>query len=105
MAKVYNLEGSPSDHSPLLLCPEMQIRGTKRRKFRFENAWLTKPPCFQIIKNCWEEEVNSTVLQKLNSCAKSLDVWGKEITCCFSRRIKECKTRLKLLRGKRDASV
>ncbi|KAK1383484.1 hypothetical protein POM88_021219 [Heracleum sosnowskyi] len=27
LAKVYNLEGSPSDHSPLLLCPEQQIRG------------------------------------------------------------------------------
>ncbi|KAK1366627.1 hypothetical protein POM88_042188 [Heracleum sosnowskyi] len=26
MAKVYNLEISPSDHTPLLLCPEMQTR-------------------------------------------------------------------------------
>ncbi|KAK1366578.1 hypothetical protein POM88_042139 [Heracleum sosnowskyi] len=26
MAKVYNVEGSPSDHSPLILCPEIQFR-------------------------------------------------------------------------------
>ncbi|KAK1379690.1 hypothetical protein POM88_026434 [Heracleum sosnowskyi] len=31
MSKVYNLEGSPSDHSPLLLVPEEQIDGKERR--------------------------------------------------------------------------
>lgn len=90
-AKVYNLEGSPSDHSPLLLCPEVQQRANKKRSFRFENAWLTEPMCFQIIKECWKEESNDNVMQKLNRCADSLQVWGQEITGCFSRRIKECK--------------
>lgn len=33
MAKVYNLEGSPSDHSPLLLIPEHQMRGYKNDIF------------------------------------------------------------------------
>ncbi|XP_074356469.1 uncharacterized protein LOC141696188 [Apium graveolens] len=56
--KVYNLEGSPSDHSPLLLCPEVQQRGNKKRSFHFENAWLTEPICFQIIKECWKDESN-----------------------------------------------
>lgn len=37
-AKVYNMEGSPSDHSPLLLIPESLSRGNKRRPFKFENA-------------------------------------------------------------------
>ncbi|XP_074328314.1 uncharacterized protein LOC141666219 [Apium graveolens] len=31
MSKVYNLEGSPSDHSPLLLIPEEQAKVNKRR--------------------------------------------------------------------------
>ncbi|XP_074374335.1 uncharacterized protein LOC141714732 [Apium graveolens] len=56
LAKVYNLEGSPSDHSPLLLCPERHVRGNKKRSFRFENVWLTESMCFQIIKDCWEDE-------------------------------------------------
>lgn len=65
MAKVYNMEGSPSDHSPLLLIPEHLIRGNKRRHFRFENAWLTEAMCSQIIKNCWEMGGISTVPQKV----------------------------------------
>ncbi|KAL8119408.1 hypothetical protein AgCh_016796 [Apium graveolens] len=102
MVKVYNLEGSPSDHSPLLLIPEQQSRGNKRKQFRFENAWLTEPVCFQIIKDCWEEEGNRNVNQKVRRCADSLEVWGREITGCFGKRIKECKIKLKDLRQKRD---
>ncbi|XP_074327886.1 uncharacterized protein LOC141665802 [Apium graveolens] len=77
-AKVYNLEGSPSDHSPLLLVPDSMNRGNRKRHFRFENAWLTEPACFQIVKSCWEEEDNGSVIQKLKSCANSLDIWGKD---------------------------
>ncbi|XP_074342547.1 uncharacterized protein LOC141680143 [Apium graveolens] len=79
MAKVYNLEGSPSDHSPLLLIPEQQTRGNKRRHFHFENAWLIEPMCFQIIKNCWEEYTNSGVLKKVNNCAEKYDTVKKKL--------------------------
>lgn len=85
MAKVYNLEGSPSDYSPLLLCPESHIRGNKKCSFRFENAWLTEPLCSQIIKDCWVDEDDNSITQKIGRCAESLDVWGKEITRCFSK--------------------
>lgn len=65
MAKVYNLEGSHSDHNHLLLLPEQQMSGYKKRHFCFENAWLMKPMCFQIIKDCWEEENELYVRQKV----------------------------------------
>ncbi|XP_074323477.1 uncharacterized protein LOC141660391 [Apium graveolens] len=104
MSKVYNLEGSPSNHSPLLLIPEEQVKGNKRHKFRFENAWLTEPVCFQIIKDKWVGEEDSNVMRSVKSCAEGLDVWGKEITSCFSKRIRDCKLRLKSLRGKRYPS-
>lgn len=102
MAKVYNLEGSPSDHSPLLLIPEQQTRGKKQRHFRFENAWMTDPTCFQIIKDRWEEDIHCNVSQKVRKCAESLEIWGRELTSCFGKRIKECKIKLKALRQKRD---
>lgn len=101
-AKLYNMEGSPSDHSPLLLIPEVAHKGVRKRHFKFENAWLTEPMCFQIVKSYWEEEDNSNVLQKLKCCAESLNIWGQKITGCFSRRIKDCKVKLKVLRSKRD---
>ncbi|XP_074374722.1 uncharacterized protein LOC141715140 [Apium graveolens] len=68
-AKVYNLEGSPSDHSPLLLCPELQTRGRRRYQFLLENAWLTEPACFQIIKDCWEADGSSSLTQKISRCS------------------------------------
>ncbi|XP_074325825.1 uncharacterized protein LOC141663875 [Apium graveolens] len=102
MAKVYNLEGSPSDHSPLLLCSESQLKGNRKHHFRFENAWLTEPMYFQIIKDCWEEDDNSSITKKLAKCAESLQIWGREITGCFSSRIRDCKAKLKILRGKND---
>lgn len=59
--------------------------------------------CFQIIEDCYEEENNDNVTQKVSRCAENLEVWGREITSCFSKQIKECKMKLKMLRDKRDA--
>ncbi|XP_074362452.1 uncharacterized protein LOC141702724 [Apium graveolens] len=100
-AKVYNLKRSPSDYSPLLLVPESQHKGVKN-KFHFENSWLLEPACFQIVKDCWEDQVTHNVMHKLSNYAKSLQVWGLEITGCFQKRIKDCKGKLKVLRNKRD---
>lgn len=52
-AKFYNLEGSPSDHSPLLTIPEVKKEGRRAVKFKFENAWLTEPMCGQIVRESW----------------------------------------------------
>lgn len=57
LAKLYNLEGSTSYHSPLLLNPRQKTISNYQRRFRFENAWLTEPMCEQLIKDVWE---NST---------------------------------------------
>lgn len=42
MAKLYNLEGSTSDHSPIILIPKKNEVRQVRVKFKFENAWLLK---------------------------------------------------------------
>lgn len=83
LAKVYNLEGSPSDHSPLLLISEQPTRGNKARQFRFENSWLTKLQCFQIIKDCWEALDTLNVSKRIKLCGESLNVWGKKIMSYF----------------------
>lgn len=58
--------------------------------------------CFQIIKDYWQEEDNSNVNQKVKKCADNLEVWGREITSCFGKRIKECKIILMAVKNKRD---
>lgn len=74
-----------------------------KKKFRFENAWLLEPLCAQIVKDNWEVDRNHNILQKIGLCGESLEVWGKEITGCFNRRIRNCKIRLQQLRRATDA--
>lgn len=102
IAKLYNLEGSPSDHSVIFLEPGRNIVANKRKKFRFENAWLTDPLCYQIVKDSWEFNSNGDILQRIKQCGERLESWGKNVTGNFGKRIKECKLVLKQLRSRRD---
>lgn len=48
VAKLHNLEGSPSDHSPILLVPREDVQQTGPRCFKFEIAWLLESMCRQL---------------------------------------------------------
>ncbi|KAL8146387.1 hypothetical protein AgCh_004217 [Apium graveolens] len=78
LAKLYNLEGSPSDHSPIVLEPKMNETRKSKKRFRFGNAWLTETLCFQLVKENWEANSERNILQKIQACGEELDVWGKE---------------------------
>lgn len=103
LAKLYNTEGSPSDHSLIFLEPKSTEIRLRRRRFRFENAWLTEPLCFQLVKDSWEASCEFNITQKVKSRGEQLDVWEREITGCFRKRIRECKAQLKQLRSCQDA--
>ncbi|XP_074337078.1 uncharacterized protein LOC141674256 [Apium graveolens] len=89
--------------SPILLDPKTGRLQRSNRRFRFENAWLLEPLCSQIVKDNWEVDITLNIMQKIALCGESLEVWGKEITGCFNRRIRDCKERLQQLRSARDA--
>ncbi|XP_030505207.2 uncharacterized protein LOC115720191 [Cannabis sativa] len=101
-AKLFNLETSTSDHSPLFLEPIFVEQTSTNYRFRFENAWLKEPMCFQIVEDSWQRVGVGRILNKLNVCADALSQWGKEITGNFKRRIRECNPEMKLLKKKRD---
>lgn len=100
LAKLYNLDGAPSDHRPFQLEPNLKTRncGSKKR-FRFENAWLTEPLCRQLVKDEWENNNSIGVQEKIKQCGEKLEAWGTELTDNFGRRIKACKMELKQLRS------
>ncbi|XP_074352931.1 uncharacterized protein LOC141692091 [Apium graveolens] len=102
-AKLYNLEGSSSDHSAIFLDLVRRSSRKKRRFFRFENAWLTEPLCSIIVQDNWEDNVGLNIQQKIQRCAENLGDWGKKITGGFNKRIRECHQKLKQLRRRRDA--
>ncbi|KAM6590452.1 hypothetical protein CsatA_013057 [Cannabis sativa] len=105
-AKLYNLHHSTSDHSPIFLEPEAPVQRGGIRSFKFENAWLKEPLCYEIIQGCWEENNDKDIWFKQKLCTEKLEEWGKTITGNFKTRINACKRDLDLLKNKRDnASV
>ncbi|XP_060965512.1 uncharacterized protein LOC133034440 [Cannabis sativa] len=101
-ARLLNLEFSSSDHSPIFLevvAPDVFI---PNRQFRFENAWLKEPMCFEIVKDCWNVPNHVSVAEKISLCAEKLSTWGKNVTGNFKLRIKKCRNELNQLKNKRD---
>lgn len=105
LAKLYNLEGSTSDHSPLLLVPHQKPTNSCQRRFRFKNAWLTEPMCAQLTRDVWESSIGWDIQSKIKKCGDQLLAWGKDLTGNFRIRIKKCKDEMKLLRGKRNLTA
>lgn len=103
MAKLYNLEGSTSNHSPIFLVPKKSEGRSCQNTFRFENAWLLNPMCSQLVKESWEGAKGEDIQEKIQRCGERLSAWGKEVTSNFGTKIKACKIRLKRLRSGRDA--
>lgn len=56
----------------------------------------------QLVKDRWEGNNSVDILQKVQQCGEKLEIWGKEITRNFSRRIKACKAEIRILRNRRD---
>lgn len=101
MAKLYNLEETSSDHSPIFLEPKVASTRLFRKQFCFENFWLAEPMCM-IVKETWNEHNMTHIMEKVQVCGERLEQWGKEVMGKFGKRIRLCKTELKLLRNRRD---
>lgn len=88
LAKLYNTKGVPSNHNLILLVPRRFTGSHSNRKFKFENAWLCGPLYQQLVKDTWKEQDESDILQKVYKCGEKLEVWGREVTGNFNKRIR-----------------
>lgn len=78
-----------SDHSPVeLILNFCDSKG--RRRFRFEQMWLERRECFDIIKGAWEStgSVSSArdLEPKLSACRRALIHWSRSE---FKNNVKE----------------
>ncbi|XP_060960746.1 uncharacterized protein LOC133031286 [Cannabis sativa] len=106
LAKLFNLEVSTSDHTPLHLVLINEVVVAKRHVFRFENSWLKEPLFFEIVKICWDNGEPRGVMEKIKCCGDVLWHWGKDYSGNFPKRIKDCKLELqKWKRGRDGVSV
>ncbi|XP_060961066.1 uncharacterized protein LOC133031553 [Cannabis sativa] len=99
MAKLTNLEISPSDHSPLFL--ELTVP-THDYRFKFENWWTTHQGYEEIIQSCWDRMEGHNIEEKIEECGRELLQWGKDAFGSFASRIKSCNRELKRYKSRRD---
>ncbi|XP_060960190.1 uncharacterized protein LOC115703873 [Cannabis sativa] len=103
LAKLFNLEVSTSDHTPLNLVLVNEVVVARNHVFRFENAWLKEPLFFEIVKSCWGNDASSGIMAKVKNCGEVLGRWGKDYSGNFPKRIKECKLEVQRWKRGRDA--
>lgn len=96
------LAHAASDHSPLLLSlidPRSRKFGSKN-KFRFEEFWLQKEGCEELVVAEWNslgKEVSAE--EKLSSVAESLLKWNREVVGNLHQQVKECQEKFNYIRS------
>ncbi|KAK6141825.1 hypothetical protein DH2020_024431 [Rehmannia glutinosa] len=100
--KVWNLESSMSDHSPIFMDIGRFYRIKRVRRFRFENAWLREKDCRDIVETGWSKGLNGNLSGKIESCGAELFKWGELLRSSFNKRIQEARIYMKKYRGLRD---
>ncbi|XP_023882264.2 uncharacterized protein LOC111994610 [Quercus suber] len=75
------------DHRPLLLHAKFDLRhcGKCTRSFRFEEAWLIRANCEEVITEAWGSVGNldsglRCIKDKINRCGSVLQAWGANDT-------------------------
>ncbi|XP_019166935.1 PREDICTED: uncharacterized protein LOC109162705 [Ipomoea nil] len=91
-----------SDHLPLLVTPIFTVHSGRRKRFLFDNMWLREDKCREIVAHTWDRTVGFDVLAQIESCSRDIWRWGKVYNREFARKIEVCKSRMDLLRIRRD---
>lgn len=88
-----------SYHSPVELVLDYND-GKGWRRFRFEDMWMERQECFQLIKSAWERSGVARSIEdlqpKLAECKKSLIEWSRRE---FKNNIKEINKAREALRS------
>lgn len=61
---LFNVKVSTSNHTPIFLDVNKNTRTTLIKKFWFENAWLRKSSCKDIVLDFWESNEGLDFNQK-----------------------------------------
>lgn len=93
LVKLYNLESSLSDHSPIMLVPEIKEKLVMQRKFKFKNAWLMESMCRQLVMKSWEDGINVDFQTKLGSVGNLCTRGEKRLRVSLERVLSNVKQR------------
>ncbi|KAL2942939.1 hypothetical protein RDABS01_031287 [Bienertia sinuspersici] len=106
-AEVRHLPIYCSDHAPIIFTVGKETNmWAKKKLFKYESFWLSKPECEEVIRNSWREELNQPADIKLAKCASVLEEWAATVFGDVKKRIRRNEKLLKRLqRRAMDASV
>jgi len=98
------LAAGSSDHSPLFLSLQgigMEGRRKRRKRFHFEDNWVSKPMCQTIIDENWLFGNQQCPIERLmaatDRCASSLRDWDNDVIGDIPRKVKDIQDRLLFL--------
>ncbi|XP_057760299.1 uncharacterized protein LOC130980656 [Arachis stenosperma] len=77
-AVVQHLQRYRSDHSPIFIdmMGETERKNNRSHRFKFEEVWLEKEECEEIVKKTWIPG-NMGITRKLQNCSSILKEWGQ----------------------------
>ena len=80
---VLHIDSDVSDHLPILLkcSPPSNEKGPRKKRFMFENMWLTESSSAEVITPAWSSVSNPNPVEnsllRLNKCAAALSQWNQ----------------------------
>lgn len=101
-AIVQVLEVAESDHLPLFLLLNRKIYVPRSQRFRFENVWVRKSECLNLVKQSWESKEGENLMTKIEFCRMKLEEWGGGVSKEFKQKLMHCRSRLRRLRSRRN---
>ncbi|XP_021746045.1 uncharacterized protein LOC110711916 [Chenopodium quinoa] len=101
-SKVEHLSRRKSNHAPINITIQKQLRVNNRNKqrkrgFRFEKKWLRDDECGNIVAISLSLGVDYDVLRKIKTCANNLNSWSKSRSYDFSEEITYRRDQMKTL--------
>ncbi|XP_050222781.1 uncharacterized protein LOC126672876 [Mercurialis annua] len=102
-ARVNNLEQSTSDHLPIFLAIIQDASDRSKRVFRFNNSWLIKKDCAEVVNSAWSAGGNRELSEKLIMTRDSLKSWSGDKGPQFKSRLDRLRRNLSLLQNRSDS--
>ncbi|XP_055959787.1 uncharacterized protein LOC130014852 [Mercurialis annua] len=101
-AKVVNQEMSTSDHLPVLLYLNRSDVGAVSKKFRFNNVWVTKKDCVDVVSEAWRRTADGDLCSKLKETEVSLKGWGGSLGPNYKRKLEMLRKKLAVWQRRTD---
>lgn len=65
--------------------------------------WIKEKECYNIIKECWSDEMSNDIFDKMGRCCIRLEQWGGRMIQELRRNLISCRREMQQLRSRRDA--